>query len=102
MFILISVIGGSGFIGTRLCKRLVNKGIEFEIIDKKMSQTFPEKTSLADVRNIEILRKHVNGNIIVNLATEHRDDVSPKSLYDEVNIGGAENICKVAEEKGIN
>jgi len=27
--------------------------------------------------------------------------VTPKSLYDEVNVEGAKNVCKVAEEKGI-
>jgi nucleoside-diphosphate-sugar epimerase len=35
------------------------------------------------------------------LAAEHRDDVRPLSLYDEVNIGGAENICTVAREKSV-
>jgi nucleoside-diphosphate-sugar epimerase len=37
----------------------------------------------------------------VNLAAEHRDDVLPLSLYDEVNVGGAKNICTVAREKGV-
>ena len=37
-----------------------------------------------------------------NLAAEHRDDVRPRSLYDEVNVEGAKNVCRVAEEKGIN
>jgi len=35
------------------------------------------------------------------LAAEHRDDVRPLSLYDEVNIDGARNICTVAREKGV-
>lgn len=100
--IKISVIGGSGFIGTRLCHRLLNKNFEFKIIDKKVSQTFPDRTTIADVRNIDGLRNSIEGDCIINLAAEHRDDVSPKSLYDEVNVGGAENVCKVAEEKGIN
>jgi nucleoside-diphosphate-sugar epimerase len=36
-----------------------------------------------------------------NLPAEHRDDVQPLSLYDEVNVGGAKNICVVAREKGV-
>jgi len=96
------VIGGSGFIGTRLCKRLMQAQEDFFIIDKKQSQTFPEKTVLCDVRNLNDLKKTIEGNVIINLAAEHRDDVRPKSLYWEVNVKGAENVCKVAEEKGID
>jgi nucleoside-diphosphate-sugar epimerase len=45
----------------------------------------------------------VSGNaILINLAAEHRDDVRPRSLYDEVNVQGARNLCIVAREKNIN
>lgn len=98
----ICVIGGSGFIGTRLCKRLMQAQEDFFIVDKKQSQTFPEKTVLCDVRSLNDLKKTIEGNVIINLAAEHRDDVRPKSLYWEVNVKGAENVCKVAEEKGID
>ena len=100
---MIKVIGGSGFIGTRLCKRLTNADKKFRIIDKAKSNTFGELWDKADVRDIENLRDTLNkDDIIINLAAEHRDDVTPKSLYDEVNVDGAKNICQVAEEKGIN
>jgi len=39
--------------------------------------------------------------VIVNLAAEHRDDVRPLSLYHDVNVTGAKNICAVASEKGV-
>jgi len=99
----VSVIGGSGFIGTRLCRRLENDDkIEFSIIDKANSATYPNKVTLADVRAIDSLRETVvESSLIINLAAEHRDDVRPRSLYDEVNVGGARNICKVASEKNI-
>ncbi len=98
----ISIVGGSGFIGTRLCKRLTKRSYEFEIIDKVPSATFPHKTHLADVRTIDTLRKSVsNESILVNLAAEHRDDVRPIRLYDEVNVGGAKNLCQIAREKNI-
>ena len=58
--------------------------------------------TLSDVRSVERLRASiVDGAVIVNLAAEHRDDVRPLSLYDEVNVGGATNICTVAREKGV-
>jgi len=98
----ICVIGGAGFIGTRLCKRFEASGKEFRIVDKARSRTFPDLATIADVRDVLAISETIgNGSVIVNLAAEHRDDVSPKSLYDEVNVGGARNVCKVAEEKGI-
>ncbi len=99
---MISVIGGSGFIGTRVCKRLISHNLDFSIVDKIISKTFPEKTIKSDVRDYEGLLSAVSGDVIINLAAEHRDDVSPKSLYYDVNVTGAENVCRVAEEKGIN
>ena len=71
-------------------------------MDKRLSQTFPDKTRIADVRDIDALRKMVEGDVIINLAAEHRDDVTPRSLYDEVNVEGAKNVCRVAQEKWIN
>jgi nucleoside-diphosphate-sugar epimerase len=57
----------------------------------------------ADVRSVEQLRHHMSeGAVVVNLAAEHRDDVRPLSLYDDVNVGGAKNICTVACEKSVN
>jgi len=100
---MISVIGGSGFIGTRLCKRLQKSGVKFEIIDKRVSKTFPDMTKVVDVRDIEGLRKNVSkADVLINLAAEHRDDVRPKRLYDEVNVDGARNVCQIAEEKGVD
>lgn len=99
----VNIIGGSGFIGTRLMRRLTEKGaVKSKIIDKVLSKVFPELVTLSDVRSAELLRASVeNGAVIINLAAEHRDDIRPLNLYDEVNVGGAKNICLVAREKGV-
>ena len=77
----ITVIGGSGFVGTNLCLRLSLKQQDFEIIDLKMSNQFPEKCKIADVRDAETLRNTITGDVVVNLAAVHRDDVRDKSEY---------------------
>jgi len=99
----IDVIGGSGFIGTRLCSLLNDLGAKFSITDKLSSAQFPNSVNIADVRSLIALRSVISdSNMIINLAAEHRDDVTPRSLYTEVNVGGAKNICQLAREIGVN
>lgn len=97
----ITVIGGSGFVGTNLCRQLSLKQQDFEIIDLKMSNQFPEKCKIADVRDAESLRAEITGDVVVNLAAVHRDDVRDKSEYQRTNVDGAENVAQVCTEKGI-
>ena len=99
----INVIGGSGFIGTRLVRRLRSQEqLVVQITDKAPSKAHPDLVTLGDIRSVEQLRKSIsNESVLVNLAAEHRDDVRPISLYDEVNVGGAKNICTVARDKGV-
>lgn len=101
---LVDVIGGSGFIGTRFAARLLgNDRVSVRILDKKCSADFPTLSLSCDVRSIDNLRDGIRHDaMLVNLAAEHTDDVRPASLYHEVNVGGAENICKVADEKRIS
>ena len=75
---LITIIGGSGFVGTNLCKLLASQDLPFEIIDLKASKSFPNLTKIADIRNLDSLEKTITGNIVVNLAAVHRDDVANK------------------------
>jgi nucleoside-diphosphate-sugar epimerase len=97
------VVGGSGFIGSRLCGLLAQADVEYGIVDKVVSQDFPQKTVVADVRSLNSLQAALKDySILINLAAEHRDDVHPLSLYDEVNVNGARNLCTVARQKNIN
>ena len=99
---MINIVGGSGFIGTRLSAILKYDSQEFKIIDKVTSKTFPIKSMLADVRSLIQLETAVSENaVLINLAAEHRDDVWPLSLYDDVNVQGARNLCLVATKKNI-
>ncbi len=97
----ITVIGGSGFVGTNLCRQLSLKQQDFEIVDLKMSNQFPEKCKVADVRDVNSLREAITGDVVVNLAAVHRDDVRDKSEYQRTNVDGAENVAQVCSEKGI-
>jgi nucleoside-diphosphate-sugar epimerase len=97
----LSVIGGSGFIGTHLCKQLENLNIDFEIIDLEKSKAFPKKTIVADIRDLNSLRHSINGDFVIHLAAIHTDDISEKELYFKTNVEGTKNILKVCDEKKI-
>lgn len=99
---MIAIIGGSGFIGTRLSLRLSQSEKLFEIVDKAPSSFFPENVLCADIRLPISLSFSVEPDALINLAAEHRDDVHPLSLYDEVNVDGARNVCDLARDKGVN
>ena len=97
----IDLIGGSGFIGNALCKLLEDEAIEFKILDVNINPKYKSKTEYCDVTNLEQLQTKISGDVIINLAAVHRDDVRPKSLYDQVNVEGSRNVCNVALSKGI-
>jgi GlcNAc-P-P-Und epimerase len=98
-----AIIGGSGFIGTELVRQLLAAGRAVKIVDKNRSSTYPDLWTFADVRDPASLTRALSGaEIIFNLAAEHKDNVRPRSLYDEVNVTGARNVCQAAEELAIS
>ncbi len=100
----VCVIGGSGFIGSHLINSIATHHTVTNI-DKQLP-VYPNSdvtTIIADVREYESLKAAVpdNTDYIVLLAAEHRDDVSPTSLYYDVNVEGAHNVLKVMAEKHL-
>jgi len=96
------VLGGSGFIGTRLAQLFAEKRLPFRIGDLRKSEAFPDRWTWCDVRKRETLNDVTrNAAVIVNLAAVHRDDVRPLSLYRETNVDGATNVCAAARDAGI-
>ena len=97
----ITLIGGSGFVGTRLIELLKD---EYQIrnIDKRESHFHNDITVTGDVRDQTSVSRHLAGaDLVVLLASEHRDDVSPVSLYYDVNVGGMRNVLEAMETNGV-
>jgi GlcNAc-P-P-Und epimerase len=98
----ICIIGGSGFIGTYLIGNLQRERVTVTNLDKNKSERFSEITTIADIRDPESLAKNLQpSDWLVLLAAEHADNVTPTSLYYEVNVNGARNVIDIAEQKGI-
>jgi len=93
----ILITGGSGFIGTHLIDALSS---DHELInfDKNISKEYPQKTIIGDVRDAASLKEVVKGvDTVIHLAAEHKDNVSPISLYYDVNVGGTKNLVDACE-----
>lgn len=96
---MISIIGGSGFVGTRLISSLENN--TFFNYDKNKSVLFNSSTIKCDIIDKKSFQLNKETSGVVLLAAEHRDDVSPLSLYYDVNVKGTENVLKKMDEFGI-
>src|SRR5688572_25571000 len=95
------VIGGSGFIGSRLIPELKPLGPILNL-DKVQSIHFPEITKIIDVRDSGSFAGFFEGfDMVVLLAAEHRDDVTPTSLYYDVNVQGMRNVLAYMERHGL-
>jgi len=96
----IIVIGGSGFVGSRLI--LDYKNLSFINFDKNQSPFFPSITTIGNICNKSDLIFEKNVDTVVLLAAEHKDNVSPKSLYYDVNVKGTKNVLDAMDKAGIS
>jgi nucleoside-diphosphate-sugar epimerase len=98
----ITIIGGSGFIGTNLIEKLQDDENNILNIDKVASAVYPQISAVADVRNADALQQALTpSEWVVLLAAEHKDDVSPANLYYDVNVSGAKNVLDTMDKTGI-
>lgn len=100
----IAVIGGSGFVGSRLIGLLQTiPDIELLNIDKQQSELYPHLTQIADVLDVQRLTELLAGiDVVVLLAAEHKDNVTPASLYYTVNVDGMRNTLQAMESNGVS
>ena len=94
---MIGIIGGAGFLGSKLSQVLSEKKIEHKILDLNL-----EGKGYIDITDPKTFGSLEKVTIIINLAAEHKDNVSPKNLYDLVNVQGSKNLCDFASKNGIN
>lgn len=108
-FLTCVIFGGSGFIGSHFANFLLTNNfvsnvclvdvleprLHFDCDQKKISYIN------ADVRNsIESSQFPKKIDLIINLAAIHREPGHEDYEFFNTNIGGADNICKFAEEVG--
>lgn len=89
----IILIGGAGFVGSHLFKTLQGNAV---VLDKRL-----EGSNYCDITIRSTLEGKINGDsIVVLLAAEHRDDVSPVANYYKTNVEGTKNVLSVMDQVG--
>lgn len=99
----VTLIGASGFVGTRLIE-LLKKEDRYVLknVDLQPSHFYNDITVIGDVREQEQMDRELAGaDVVILLAAQHRDDVSPVSLYYDTNVGGMETTLKAMEKNGV-
>jgi len=94
------IIGGSGFIGTHLCKVLSKNSIKIlDIIESPFESNF----EYCDIKQFDSINgKLGKAKLVVLLAAEHRDDLKPARLYYETNVNGTENVLRAMRKNNVN
>lgn len=97
---MITIIGGSGFVGTRLIGQLGQENCNN--IDKNLSVKYPDITTIQNILEIGLSDSIPSSTqTIVLLAAEHRDNVNPTSLYYDVNVQGTKNVLETMDKNGV-
>lgn len=97
------ITGASGFIGTRLVRRLASGGVRVTALDRaEPRERLPGVAYLThDVRQ-PIDPEHARGaDCIYNFAAVHRTPGHPPHEYYDTNVFGAANITRLAHEADV-
>lgn len=102
------VTGGTGFIGGNLIKRLIKDGYEVRALvladdpGKEELGKLGSEIAIGDLRDLDSLRKATKGVEKVFNCAAVVTDWAPKSLFDDVNIKGMENILQASVENKVS
>lgn len=102
------VTGGTGFTGTHLSRRLLERGHQVVVLDSQRGLFFDELTErgaeihLGSVTDAELVRRLTDGcEIVHHVAAMFRKVNLPHSVYWDVNVEGSRNVFEAALEAGV-
>ena len=101
----ILIIGGSGFIGSHLIERLLDKDVKIINFDKVSSKKSSTKLTnvIGDVENISDFNNlPLDIDVLYVLAAVHKDKIEETKKYYDTNHTGAKNIINYSINANIN
>lgn len=97
----IAIVGGSGFVGTRLID-ILKEGDKVVNIDKQDSHFHSDITIIGNVLDVKSIERQLEGiDVVILLAAEHRDDVFPVQKYYDVNVQGVKNVLQAMDNQHV-
>ncbi|NEO42224.1 MAG: NAD(P)-dependent oxidoreductase [Moorea sp. SIOASIH] len=104
----ILVTGGTGFTGSHLTRRLIQKGHDLVVLDNKPGLFFDElkelgaEIHLGSVADRDIVDKVTQGcDVVHHLAAAFRQVNLPQSVYWNVNVEGTRYLLEAALKYGV-
>ncbi|MBN2005393.1 MAG: NAD-dependent epimerase/dehydratase family protein [Anaerolineae bacterium] len=101
------ITGGTGFIGSRVLKKLVERGDEVYALARSGSSAAEIEAMGAhvvsgDLDNLEVLRAGMQGcDVVFHIAAWYKlGGNDPEKMY-RVNVGGTQNVLQTAFEAGV-
>ncbi len=97
----ILVTGGTGFLGKRLVKKLLDEGHKVSVFVRHEQDDFPEGAILytGDIRDKAALKKAFSGvNVVYHLAI-CLNEAEP-DMWD-INVNGTQNVADMCKETGV-
>ena len=96
------LLGGSGFIGSAIARRLTGAGARIRIADLRPSPIAPLAWMNCDVRQAQSVAIALDdATTVFLLAAEHGLAARPSARYEETNIGGARAVADAARRTGV-
>ena len=97
------VTGGSGYFGSLLINKLINKGFNVGSLDINKPEVLSSEVPFhqVDIRDYNALKKNLAGYDLVFHNVAQVPLAKNKTLFWEVNVQGTTNICRASVENNV-
>lgn len=102
------ITGGAGFIGSHLVRENLARGNQVTVFDLPGAPRLAEyraqgmQVLAGDIRDVDAVERACRGQDVVYHCAAVVTDWAPRRLFDEVNVGGMENVCRAALRAGVS
>ena len=102
------ITGSTGFVGSRLCREMLEHGYTVNALHRKSSdlsslKDLDVRLIEGDINDLESLRRAMTDvTYVFHIAALFRQAKFTDEVYRKVNLEGTENVLRVARERGVN